>query len=111
MPVDPYLREHVLSEAHRSIFSVHGSTKMYKDLKCQYWWRRMKHDVAQFVSKCMVCQQVKAEHQKPGGTLQPLPIPGWKWDHATIDFVTGLPQTRQKHDAVWVVVDGLTKTA
>ena len=71
----------------------------------------MKRDVAQFVSKCMVCQQVKAEHQKPGGTLQPLPIPEWKWDHVTMDFVTGLPQTRQKYDAVWMVVDRLTKTA
>ena len=112
VPKDPYLRENVLSEAHRSKLSVHpGSTKMYKDLKRQYWWRGMKRDVAQFVSKCMVCQQVKAEHQKPGGTLQPLPIPEWKWDHVTMNFVTGIPQTRQKYDVVWVVVDRLTKTA
>ena len=94
MPVDPYLREHVFSEAHRSRSSVHESTKMYKDLKCQYWWRGMKRDVAQFVSKCMVCQQVKAEHKKPGGTLQPLPIPEWRLDHVIMDFVTCLPQTR-----------------
>ena len=68
--MDPYLRELVLSEAHRSRLSVHpGSTKMYNDLKRQYWWCGMKRDVAQFVSKCMVCQQLKAEHQKPGGTL------------------------------------------
>ena len=71
----------------------------------------MKCDVVQFISKCMVCQQVKAEHQKLGGTLKPLPIPEWKWDHVTIDFVTGLPQTRQKHVVVWVAMDRLTKRA
>ena len=69
----------------------------------------MKRDVAQFVFKCVVCQQVNAEHQILGGTLQPLPIPTWKWDYVTIDFVTSLPQTRQKHDAIWVVVDRLTR--
>ncbi|KAL5547178.1 hypothetical protein UlMin_006865 [Ulmus minor] len=48
----------------------------------------MKRDVAQFIAKCMTCQQVKAEHQRPGGQLQSLPIPEWKWDHITMDFVT-----------------------
>ena len=63
-------------EAHKSKFVVHpGSTKMYQDLKRQYWWEGMKKDVASFVAKCIVCQQVKAEHQRPSGLLQPLPIP------------------------------------
>ena len=85
-----------MSEAHRSKLSVHPeSTKMYKDLKRLYWLRGMKRDVAQFVSKCMICQQVKAEHQKTGGTLQPLPMLEWKWDHVTMDFVTSLPRTQR----------------
>ncbi|KAL6329359.1 hypothetical protein AAG906_017667 [Vitis piasezkii] len=79
-----------LCEAHHSRFTVHhGETKMYHDLRRQYWWQGMKRDISQFVSKCLTCQQVKVEHQKPGGLLQPLSIAEWKWDHVTMDFVTG----------------------
>ena len=84
---------------------------MYHDLKRQYWWKGIKRDVATFVAKCLTYQQVKAEHQRPAGLLQPLPIPEWKWDKITMDFVTGLPRTRRKNDAVWVIVDRMTKTA
>ena len=51
----------------------------------------MKRDVVEFVTRCLVCQQVKVEHQRPSGTLQPLLIPKWKWEHITMDFVIGLP--------------------
>lgn len=106
------LKNEILKQAHYSKFTVHpGSTKMYKDLKRQFWWKGMKRDTAEFVTKCLTCQQVKPERQKPPGLLQPLPIAGWKWEHITMDFVTGLPRTRQGHDAVWVVVDRLTKSA
>nr|GFC15334.1 putative nucleotidyltransferase, ribonuclease H [Tanacetum cinerariifolium] len=64
-----------------------------------------------FVSKCLICQQVKIEHQRASGLLQPLNIPVWKWDEISIDFVTELPQTQRRHDAIWVVVDRLTKSA
>ncbi|KAI5338600.1 hypothetical protein L3X38_017882 [Prunus dulcis] len=57
------------------------------------------------------CSQVKAERQKPSGLLQPLPIPEWKWEHLTMDFVFKLPRTQNKHDGVWVIVDRLTKSA
>ena len=65
----------------------------------------------EFVTKCLVCQRVKAEHQVPSGLLQPIRILEWKWDRITIDFVVGLPLTRRKHYSVWVVVDRLTKLA
>ena len=71
----------------------------------------MKRDVADYVSKCLTCQQVKAEHRRPPGLLQPLPIPEWKWEHITMDFIVGLPKSQQGHDAIWVVVDRLTKSA
>ena len=64
----------------------------------------------QFVAQCLVCQQVKAEHQQPIGFLQPLPIPGWKWKHITMDFVTGLPRTLGGNNTIWVIVDRLTKS-
>jgi len=66
VPDDAGLRKDILFEAHNSAFAVHpGSTKMYKDLHDMYWWNNMRNDVAEFVSRCLVCQQVKAEHQQP----------------------------------------------
>ena len=62
------------------------------------------------MTKCLVCQRVKAKHQVPSGLLQPIRIPEWKWDQITMDFVVGLPLTRRKHDSIWVVVDRLTKS-
>ena len=71
----------------------------------------MKRDVASFVAKCIVCQQVKVEHQRPSGLLQSFPIPEWKWDKITMDFVIGLPLTPLLDDVVWVIIDRLTKSA
>ena len=71
----------------------------------------MKRDVAEYVSKCMTCQQVRIEHQRPGGELQPMPIPEWKWESVTMDFVSTLPRTPSGHEVVWVIVDRLTKSA
>ena len=78
---------------------------MYQDLKRNFWWEGMKRDVADYVSKCFTCQQVKEDHQKPSELLQPLPIPQWKWEHISMDFVVGLPRSQQHHDAIWVIVD------
>jgi hypothetical protein len=106
------LRTRILKEAHNSKFSVHpGATKMYRDLKDFYWWPNMKQDVADFVAKCLVCQQVKAEHQRPAGLLHSLEVPEWKWEKITMDFVTGLPRSRKGYDSIWVIVDRLTKSA
>ena len=71
----------------------------------------MKRDVIEYVSKCLTCQQVKAEHQVPIGLLNPLSIPQWKWVNITMDFVLGFPLTQQKHDFVWVIVDKIKKSA
>ena len=71
----------------------------------------MKREIAKYVSECDVCQRVKASHLKVAGTLQPLPIPSWKWEDFSMDFIIGLPNTSQKHDSIWVIVDRLTKTA
>jgi hypothetical protein len=71
----------------------------------------MKTEIAEFVARCIVCQQVKIEHQKPAGLLQPLEIPEWKWEQITMDFVSGLPRTKKGYDSIWVIVDRLTKSA
>ena len=112
VPNDDKLKKAILKEAHSGSFAIHpSSTKMYQDLKMSLWWSGMKRDVSEFVTKCLVCRRVKAEHQIPSGLLQPIRIPEWKWDRITIDFVVGLPLTGRKHDSVWVVVDRLTKSA
>ncbi|KAA3456046.1 DNA/RNA polymerases superfamily protein [Gossypium australe] len=72
---------------------------------------RVEREVTDFVSRCLTCQQVKAEHQVPSGLLQSVKIPLWKWERITMDFVSGLPLTPTKKDSVWVIVDRLTKTA
>ena len=106
------LREEILREFHCSRFVVHpGGTKMYQNLRRQYYWSGMKRHVGDFVRRCLTCQQVKAEHQNPAGLLQPSEVAEWKWEHVTMDFVTHLPRTQQGHDAVWVIVDRLTKSA
>ncbi|KAL0561647.1 hypothetical protein IC582_002087 [Cucumis melo] len=112
VPSDSAVKKELLSKAHSSPFSMHpGSTKMYQDLKRVYWWRNMKREVAEFFSRCLVCQQVKAPRQKPAGLLQPLSIPEWKWENVSMDFITGLSRTLRGFTVIWVVVDRLTKSA
>jgi hypothetical protein len=112
LPKDDMLRKEIMDEAHKTHYTVHpGSTKMYQDLKRNYWWSGMKRDIAEYVARCLECQQVKAEHQRPAGPLQPLSIPEWKWDQITMDFVVGLPRAPSGQDAIWVIVDRLTKSA
>jgi hypothetical protein len=71
----------------------------------------MKKDIARYVYVCLTCQKVNVEHKKSAGLLQPLPIPQWKWDCVTVDFVCGLPMSRNQKDAFWVIVERLTKAA
>ncbi|CAA0824497.1 Unknown protein, partial [Striga hermonthica] len=106
------LRKEILTEAHTAPYLAHpGSTKMYHDLKRSFWWRGLKKDVADFVRKCLTCQQVKAEHKSPIGLLRPLSIPRWKWEDVMMDFVTGLPRSSEHHDAIWVVMTNSKTTA
>ncbi|KAL4563303.1 hypothetical protein LXL04_027343 [Taraxacum kok-saghyz] len=105
-------RDVVMNEAHSTKYSVHpGSDKMYLDLKKLYWWPNMKADIATYVSKCLTCAKVKVEYQKPSGLLQQPRIPEWKWEKIAMDFITKLPRTPAGFDAIWVVVDRLTKSA
>ncbi|XP_070042726.1 uncharacterized protein [Nicotiana tomentosiformis] len=88
------LWERIMTEAHTSKSFVHpGSTKMYHDLKEVYWWNDMKRNVADFVVRCPNYQQVKAEHQRPGGLAKNIEIPMWKREMINMDFVVGLPRT------------------
>jgi hypothetical protein len=84
---------------------------MYQDLKEQFWWHGMKREIASYISKCDICQRVKAEHQRLAGLLQPLQVPEWKWESVGMDFITGFPKSSRGNDSIWVIVDRLTKVA
>ena len=71
----------------------------------------MKRDITNFVSKCPNCQQLKVEHQKPGGMTQDINVPTWKWEVINMDLITGLPHTRRQRDSIWVIVDRMTKSS
>ena len=85
VPVDMVLKKGILDEPHCSAYALHpGSTKLYRDLREHFWWSGMKREIAEYVAGCETCQRVKAEHQRPAGLLQSLPIPEWKWEHANV---------------------------
>jgi phosphomannomutase len=91
---DAEVHQQILDEAHLSRYSIHpGSTKMYQDLKQHYWWTKMKIEIARYVAKCDTCRRVKAIHMKAIGSLQSLPVPTWKWEDISMDFIVGLPRT------------------
>lgn len=68
----------------------------------------MRKDVREFISKCQVCQQMKDMALKPAGLLQPLPVPELVFEAISMDFITGLPNSKGK-SIIMVVVDRLSK--
>jgi len=111
VPNDRELRNQILSGAHSSKLSIHpGSSKMYQDLKPLFWWTKMKKEIAAFVARCDNCCRVKAIHMRVG-LLQPLSIPGWKWEEVSMDFISGLATSVKGYDSIWVIVDRLTMVA
>ncbi|GJW05463.1 putative reverse transcriptase domain-containing protein [Tanacetum coccineum] len=105
------VRKLIMDEAHTSRYIIHpGADKMYFDLRDLYLWPGMKRDIAEYVSRCLTCSKIKAEHQKPSGLLQQPEIPEWKWEKITIDLVTKLPKSSSGYDAIWVIMDRLTKS-
>ncbi|GJR77746.1 putative reverse transcriptase domain-containing protein [Tanacetum coccineum] len=106
------VRKLIMDEAHTSRYLVYpGADKMYYDLRDLYWWPGIKKDIAEYVSRCLTCSKIKAEHQKPSGFLQQPEIPEWKWEKLTMDFITKFPKSSSGYDTIWVIVDRLTKSA
>ncbi|GKC85618.1 putative reverse transcriptase domain-containing protein [Tanacetum coccineum] len=101
----------IMHEFPKSKYSISSGVfdKMYQDMKKLYWWPNMKTNIA-YVSKCLTCAKVKAEHQRPSGLLVQTDIPQWKWDNITMDFTMKLPKSSQGYDTIWVITDRLTKS-
>ena len=112
VPQDESLKKAILEDSHRSKMTIHpGGDKMYRDMKRVFFWAGMKKDVAEFVARCLVCQQVKAEQKKHGGLLHPLEIPLWKLEIISMDFIDGLPRSRKGNTGIWLIVFRLIKSA
>ncbi|XP_070042848.1 uncharacterized protein [Nicotiana tomentosiformis] len=96
------LYEVIFQKAHCLRYSIHsGAAKMYQNLMQHYWVKRMKKDILKYVARCLNYQQLKYEHHMPGGFLQRLEIPEWKWERLTMDFINGILRTQKKFDVVW----------
>lgn len=92
----------IINEAHKSRYFVHPDVdKMYSDLRSVYWWHRMKKDIVIYVSECLTCKKVKADHQKHFGLLKQPSIPVWKWDNIAMDFITKHPKTHDQKNRIW----------
>jgi hypothetical protein len=106
------LKQMILQEMHNVPYAVHpGYQKIVAAIKSHYFWPGMKREFIEYIARCMECQKAKVEHRHPAGLLQPLPIPKWKWEVVTMDFITGFPRTSKLHDLIMVVVDKLRKDA
>ncbi|GJW89033.1 putative reverse transcriptase domain-containing protein [Tanacetum coccineum] len=106
VPLKGDVRTLIMNEAHKLKYSVHpGADKMYYYFRDTYWWLGMKKDTVVYVSRCLTCLKVNAEHQRPSGLLQQPEIPEWKWEGISMDFVTKLSRTSSRHETTWVIVD------
>nr|GFA01824.1 retrotransposon protein, putative, Ty3-gypsy subclass [Tanacetum cinerariifolium] len=95
------IRKLIMDEAHTSRYSVHpGADKMYYDLRDLHWWPGMKRDIAEYVSRCLMCAKIKVEHQKPSGLLQQPEIFEWKREKITMDLDIKLPRSSGGYDGV-----------
>jgi hypothetical protein len=105
VPKKEALKKNILDEAHTLRYSIHPeSTNMHHDLRQQFWCSRMKREATHYISESNTCQKVKADYMKPGGPLQPLSFPAWKWDDINMDLIVGLPMTARQFDSIWRVL-------
>lgn len=102
-------QQHVLQVVHQSIVGGHsGVLAIYHRIKQLFHWPGLKQAMKDFVATCAICQQVKVEHVRQPGLLQPLPIADQAWKTVCMDFIEGLPKS-QKFDTILVIVDKFTK--
>ena len=93
---------------HKLPYAGHpGYQKMITALRKQFSWPILKAYLVDYLSKCLECQQVKVEHQHPTCLLQPFPIPEWKWEVVSFDFIIGLYSTQKQHHSIMVVIEQL----
>jgi hypothetical protein len=102
----------ILNELHKMPYSGHpGYQKLITMLRKEFYWPKMKGKVVEYLAKCIECQQVKVEQRYLARLLQFLPVPEWKWEIISMDFVTCFPKSSKQNDSIMVVVDKLHKAS
>lgn len=110
IPNNAELRRALIAEHHNPPARGHpGVDRTVQHLLRSYWWPGMTSDVKKYVRTCDACQRNKSKTVKPGGLLQPMPIPSSKWESVGMDFITGLPCSKAGYDSVMVIIDRLSK--
>ena len=95
---------------HDDAMSGHmGINKTLHLVSRHFQWKNMRTDVEDYVRHCDACQVNKARTKAYAGKLQPLSIPGRRWEHITMDLIVKLPKTDRGHDSILVFVDRLSK--
>src|SRR5205807_3752777 len=111
MPEDEGIRTQAIKRNHDTPANGHGGTaKTFELMQRTYYWPTMRQDIKRYVKNCDMCQQIKPARHAPYGLLQPLEILTKPWESISMDFVTDLPESNG-YDAIWIVVDRLTKMA
>ncbi|GJR15358.1 putative reverse transcriptase domain-containing protein [Tanacetum coccineum] len=111
MTLHPKLLSQILEAQTEAIKEENVKAKNLRGMDKAFEWPNMKAIITEYVGRCLTCSRVKAECQKPSSLLIQPEIPTWKWERITMDFVTKIPKTSNKHDIIWVIVDRLTKSA
>jgi len=112
VPDLPELKRTIMHDNHVTVIAGHlGVSKTYEAIHRHYYWVGMQDMVKDYVLSCDTCQKTKSQKLKPAGLLQPLPIPGDRWEVVSLDFITDLPLTKRNKDGIMTVVDKLTKMA
>jgi hypothetical protein len=109
IPNDDNLQLQLLQSHHDAAAAGYpGRAKTFDLLRRRYYWPTLRRDMERYVANCHTCKRTKSSRHLPYGVLHPLPAPERPWKDIALDLVTGLPNSRG-HDAIWVVVDRLTK--
>jgi hypothetical protein len=99
------LKRFIMDELHKRPYTGHPRyQKMITTTRKQFYWPGLKKDTTKYLAQCIECQHVKEEHRHPARLLQPLPIPKWKWETISMDFITRFPTSTKHNDAIMVVV-------
>ena len=111
IPDNSEIRLQILQSRHQHPAAGHpGQAAMFELITRDYWWPKMRKDIAQFIRNCETCQRIKPVRHAPYGFLKPIQVPQKRWDSLSMDFITGLPVS-DSQDCLFVVVDRLSKMA
>ena len=110
VPNDQELRERIIAESHNPAYRGHpGIRKTTKNVQRDHAWPGLTTDVERYVACCPSCQCNKPTSQRPGGLLQPLPLPDYPWQSVALDFIVQLPKDKHGYNAILTFTDRLTK--